>query len=475
MLRPLAFLSLGLIIMACSGSEEGIEDLVNSATEENWESTEKADSISPAKIDPIKKGFQVVYLNFGDETPGGTKITYIDKTGDKDNAPQYISQLPSLKDKKEAIIPPFNPNYFTSPGDLREECQTAPQPMICDITKEVETAYNFLNSPQKRIVFVNKQVAAAQYAHFTMAVIGGKPADVYRDNCNGVSAETDCHNKNPDNIVFIFIEQRSKNLKRPAYSVARTIIHELGHSFGLEHTTTKTDFMLGLPRTGAEETARQWENGPTMGADNRGCGIGAWQYAEELLQAHLDPDTPKIKLLNSSNNNSCQLILIGKPKSKVNMYNNSSQMEIDPLTIKSDGQVSKTLSDCRAGDGLIFWTEENGESSNKVLRFVKGIDNSPPLAPSNIDLQPDNDEVTISGTAQIGSMIYIENVSTRESIEVNALWDGGLDGIFTAKIKGHSGDNLVIYATEKKYATDKSKPYTDESKNFSSINQITIP
>ena len=82
---------------------------------------------------------------------------------------------------------------------------------------------------------------------YTMIVVGGWPYDVdFPRNLYG-RAPQDCHDDNPYDVGVVFSEAVAHRFRRNLASglpmLASTIVHELGHTYGLSHTTDTSDIM----------------------------------------------------------------------------------------------------------------------------------------------------------------------------------------------------------------------------------------
>lgn len=114
---------------------------------------------------------------------------------------------------------------------------------------------------------------------YTTMHVGGKYADL---GCVGGGsvlgiAPFDVDNANPNDTGFVFIP-KSKNLT----TIADTISHEAGHSFGLDHTNNQIDLMyptltskvIGFDK-GIAEGSRRMQDGPAYLQLTLGSGVAS--------------------------------------------------------------------------------------------------------------------------------------------------------------------------------------------------------
>ncbi len=123
-------------------------------------------------------------------------------------------------------------------------------------------------------------------APFTMIVVGGTLADSINENCDGVlgRALLDCDDTNPGNVGFAASDCPNSRVFGDAAAarqlMARTILHEAGHTFGLGH-------LAGDSIMSAQPTANAltWGVGAPL-ADGTSCGR-AQQDDDAILREHL--------------------------------------------------------------------------------------------------------------------------------------------------------------------------------------------
>ncbi len=90
----------------------------------------------------------------------------------------------------------------------------------------------------------------------TVAIGGDATAAGFPSDLEGLSL-IDCGDDNADNVAFAFIGGTAS-----VEEVAIVIAHELGHTFGLEHTSLRSDIMF--PERSVERVAFQDEDGSVL-------------------------------------------------------------------------------------------------------------------------------------------------------------------------------------------------------------------
>src|SRR5262249_36539722 len=122
---------------------------------------------------------------------------------------------------------------------------------------------------------------------YTMAVIGGDASLVdLPTELEGLSL-IDCDNANPRNVSFVFAGGSHLSVDE----IAIAISHELGHSFGLEHTSLSTDIMLA--ERSPERAAFQDQSADVTSPDD--CGTAVQNSRARLLEL-LGPRDPTVPL-----------------------------------------------------------------------------------------------------------------------------------------------------------------------------------
>ena len=127
------------------------------------------------------------------------------------------------------------------------------------------------------ITLVTTRPAAAPYE---MVVVGGLPTLCGYSAGIGGLAPLDCHNKNRGDVSFVFSDGITQ-----LDMLAIAIAHELGHTFGLPHSSEACDVMSpmycpGLKKTFLDKKMQIWP-------DHKGkCGLtytNSWQMMYDVL------------------------------------------------------------------------------------------------------------------------------------------------------------------------------------------------
>jgi hypothetical protein len=118
---------------------------------------------------------------------------------------------------------------------------------------------------------------------FTMAVIGGDASSLNLPTDLEGLAVIDCNNADPSNVGFVFVNAGDLAVD----DIAIAIAHELGHTYGLEHSSLMTDVMYAV-QTPAR-MAFQDEDASTTAPDD--CGVAVQNSHSRLLEV-LGPHDP---------------------------------------------------------------------------------------------------------------------------------------------------------------------------------------
>jgi hypothetical protein len=113
---------------------------------------------------------------------------------------------------------------------------------------------------------------------YTMVIVSPTPGP------NHGVAPLDCLNTNPNDIAFVYNLGSSAHWSAPQ-QIARASVHELGHSFGLEHVVAGDDFMQWAS-TGNAFTVSTYDYAHPSGKD---CLSGDVQDAPTMLLTALGP------------------------------------------------------------------------------------------------------------------------------------------------------------------------------------------
>jgi hypothetical protein len=127
---------------------------------------------------------------------------------------------------------------------------------------------------------------------YTMAVISGDATSVgLPTELEGLSL-IDCNDANASNVSFVFATPPHASVDE----IAIAISHELGHSFGLEHSSLPTDIMFA--ERSPDRAAFQDQNADATAPDP--CGVAVQNSHARLLEllGVSDPNSPpSIELL----------------------------------------------------------------------------------------------------------------------------------------------------------------------------------
>jgi MYXO-CTERM domain-containing protein len=160
----------------------------------------------------------VVWVNFG-----GALLTKV--APGADNAPNDQSELAGTQ------IPPFDASKVApdvSPSDAEDS--------VFDRLKGYYLPYG--------VTLTTSQPAAP----YTMVLVGGTPGLAGQPSGVAGVSPIDCTNANDANVSFAFSD-RFAPLYGSTVALAATAAHELGHSFGLEHTDNPADLMFSVDPT----------------------------------------------------------------------------------------------------------------------------------------------------------------------------------------------------------------------------------
>jgi hypothetical protein len=247
-------------------------------------------SIDPGdELDEDAPGLNETVINLGDDTVpgeglaegtrtvaanGAAQVLYLNFDGvtlspGSDNATTNTSSIV----KASSSLPKFNHKRFKMQNFFQSRSSA-----IKKIVDKVKGYYDKLN-----VKVVTTRPSSGAY---TMIVIGGKPGDVQYTNKAAGRAPVDCGNTNPNNIGFVFSDGISSWIGFPKTMVALTIAHEAGHTFGLNHISSKTAIMAPtavdalLPLAG-------WKSGGITGTKHCATSSGSSQDSRKELLANL--------------------------------------------------------------------------------------------------------------------------------------------------------------------------------------------
>lgn len=113
---------------------------------------------------------------------------------------------------------------------------------------------------------------------YTMVIVSPTPGP------NHGVAPLDCLNTNRNDIAFVYNLESSAHWSAPP-QIGRASVHELGHSFGLEHVVAGDDFMQWAS-TGHAFTVSTYDHAHPSGKD---CLSGDVQDAPAMLLMALGP------------------------------------------------------------------------------------------------------------------------------------------------------------------------------------------
>ena len=186
----------------------------------------------------------VVYLNFGGGVLTWSAVNNAPRNVSNINNPQVIS-----------VVPPFIEDIALSPT------QPTRAAVIDSIKAHFEQAYA---SFDVQVVTQRPPIAA-----FTMVMIGGAMSDIGQPTgALGIAATQNC--STPSDLDSAFVASaagdRFSMSNDPAKEIAHVAVHEVGHTFGLVHST---DAQGTYMTTG---NADAWGTGPVTPVGSYTCG-----------------------------------------------------------------------------------------------------------------------------------------------------------------------------------------------------------
>ena len=178
-------------------------------------------------------------------------------------------------------------------SDCPDQCSDAPSDRSFAISGHFgrsEVAFSpYTNVAGKTQIVANLKAAFADYnVHVTTSrPLEGPYTMLIVSPTSGPNhgvAPLDCRNGNPNDIAFVYNLQSSPHWSDPK-QISRSATHELGHSFGLEHVVSSTDFMQWASSGNAFTVSTYDANHPS-GHD---CLTGNVQDAPAMLLEALGP------------------------------------------------------------------------------------------------------------------------------------------------------------------------------------------
>lgn len=171
--------------------------------------------------------------------------------------------------KTTTVIPKFDHKHFKL-----QEPWLSRQTAIDRIVGKVRSYFSGYN-----LTIVTKRPSSGPY---TMLVVGGKRLPNVQSNALGVSP-MDCGNRRPSEVGFAFSDSMSGWSTFPKTTVAVTIAHEAGHSFGLDHISPQTAVM-NAASWDLVSLLKGWKSGT---ATSTYCAKSGTQDSAKVLKANL--------------------------------------------------------------------------------------------------------------------------------------------------------------------------------------------
>ncbi len=199
-------------------------------------------------------GPAILYLNF----EGGLL------TAGDDDPVAGTALLPGMQGLDQAQVPPFSAEDYRLPGTLetREDAIEAVAGWVAQLYAPFDVVVTTTRPPDT--------------VSYTMAIIGGS-IDVLAMSPGTLGVSPwDCDDSDPSNVVFIFSEEM-----HDLYSLAMTIVHEAGHSFGLSHIDDEDGIMYPVNSS----SHMHWSSGNVP--DGQACDGSSFQDSAQILTDNL--------------------------------------------------------------------------------------------------------------------------------------------------------------------------------------------